>query len=91
MFLGIMRYGPDYANARQMQTALMKKVCDEKSHVRDVVQCVRAWRELEQLKREIRGIPPLAPATLKEMADLKLARMRQINSAPFTVPFTEPD
>ena len=83
-----MRFGPDYHNAKQMQTALMKKVCDEKAPVRDVVQCVRAWRELEQLKREIRGIPPLAPATLKELADLKLAQLKRIESEPA---FTEPD
>ena len=70
-----MRFGPAYYDARQLQTVLFKTVCDEKTPARDVVQCTRGWIELERLKREMRGIPPLAPAKLKELFDhMKRAR-----------------
>jgi hypothetical protein len=67
-----MRFGPAYYNAGQLQTVLFKTVCEEKTPARDVAQCTRAWIDLERLKREIRGIPPLAPAKLHELlADMK--------------------
>ena len=70
-----MRFGPDYYNAKQMQTALFKTVCDEKTPAREVAQCTRAWIDLERLKREMRGIPPLAGAKLGELsATMKRAR-----------------
>jgi len=89
MFPASMRYGPDYHNAKQMQTALFKAVCDEKTPARDVVQCTRAWIELERFKREVRGIPPLAAASLKEMADYKHALAKQINAGPAFIDFSE--
>lgn len=64
-----MRFGPAYYNAGQLQTVLFKTVCDEKTPARDAAQCTRVWIDLERLKREIRGIPPLAPAKLKELFD----------------------
>jgi hypothetical protein len=75
-----MRYGPDYTNARQMQAALVSAVCDGKTTARDLVQLTRSWIDLERLKREIRGIPPLAAATLKEIADYKLSLAKQIRA-----------
>ena len=62
-----MRFGPDYYNARQLQTKLFQVVCDTSTPSRDVAQCTRAWIELERLKREMRGIPPLAAAKLNEL------------------------
>jgi len=64
-----MRYGPDYYNARQMQTKLLQAVCDEKTSPRDLAQCTKAWTELERLKREIRGIPPLAAAKVQDLLE----------------------
>lgn len=80
-----MRYGHDYHNARQMQVALVRAVCDEKTPARDVVQLTRSWIDLERLKREIRGIPPLAAASLKEIADYKQALAKQIGAGPFEI------
>jgi hypothetical protein len=64
-----------------MQTALFKAVCEEKTSARDVAQCTRAWIDLEKLKREIRGIPPLAPAKMRELLDLKRAKPLAIADA----------
>jgi len=64
-----MRFGPAYHDARQMQTALFKAVCNEMTTSRDVAQCTRAWIELERLKREIRVIPPLAATKPHELLD----------------------
>ncbi len=68
-----MRFGPAYHEAKQMQDILFAVVCDEKTPAKDAVGCVKAWINLEKLKREIRGIPPLAPAKLSELP-LKCAR-----------------
>jgi hypothetical protein len=76
-----MRFGPAYHDARQMQTALFNMVCEEKTSARDVAQCTRAWIDLEKLKREIRGIPPLAPAKLRELLDLKQPKRVAITDA----------
>ncbi len=84
MFPATMRFGPDYHNAKQMQTAIVKAVCDGNTPARDLVQLTRAWTDLERLKREIRGIPPLAAATLKEIADFRNARVKQLAAEPFT-------
>lgn len=80
-----MRYGPDYSNARLMQAALVRAVCDEKTPPRDVVQLTRSWIDLERIKREIRGIPPLAAATLKELADYKLSLAKRVNAGPVEI------
>ncbi len=70
-----MRFGPNYHNARQMQTKLLQAVCDEKTSARDRAQCAKAWTEVERLKREMRGIPPLAAAKLSELgAGMKRAK-----------------
>ena len=62
-----MRFGPAYYEAKQMQTVLFAIACKEKTPAREAVQCTRAWVELERFKREMRGIPPLAPHSLNEM------------------------
>lgn len=82
MLPATMRFGHDYHNAKQMQTVVLKHVCDEKTPARDVVQLTRSWIDLERLKREIRGIPPLAAASLKEIADYKQALAKQISAGP---------
>jgi len=77
-----MRFGPDYYNARQMQAVLVKAISDDKTPARDVAQCTRAWIDLEKLKREMRGIPPLAPAKLHELA----AKMKRVRPAAICEP-----
>jgi hypothetical protein len=78
-----MRFGPDYFNARQMQTKLLQVVCDGKVPPRDAALCARAWIDLERLKREIRGIPPLAPASVKELNGLLDNMKRAKRAAAF--------
>jgi hypothetical protein len=82
-----MRFGYDYHNAKQMQTVVLKHICDEKTPARDVVQLTRSWIDLERLKREIRGIPPLAAASLKEIADYKHTMAKKIQA--FELEITE--
>ena len=85
-----MRFGPNYHNARQMQTKLFQVVCDEKTSARDAAQCARTWIDLERLKREIRGIPPLAAAKLNELgAGMKRARPAALRE-PVEIELAEP-
>ena len=79
-----MRYSPAYYNAGQMQTQLLQAVCDGGTSARDRAQCARAWIDLERLRREIRGIPPLAVASIKELEESKLGlkRARAALAAP---------
>ena len=72
-----MRYGPAYYNAGQLQTVLATIVHAKETPARDVAQCTRAWVELEKLKREMRGIPPLKPMSLN---DLLLKRARRASA-----------
>ncbi|MEI8290943.1 MAG: hypothetical protein WCH99_15875 [Verrucomicrobiota bacterium] len=75
-----MRFGPDYYAAKQMQTVLSKAVCDGTTSPRDAALCTRSWIELERLKREMRGIPPLAAAKVGELlANLKRAKPAEID------------
>jgi hypothetical protein len=64
-----MRYSPAYYNAVKLQDSLNQRACDENTPAQSIAQCARAWIDLERLKREIRGIPPLAPAKAKELFD----------------------
>lgn len=88
-----MRFGPAYYDARQMQAVLVKTVCDGNTSARDAAHCTKAWIDLEKLKREMRGIPPLAPAKLNELLDhMKRARPAalaepgvEIDAAPVAV------
>lgn len=76
MFPRNMRYGPTHYNAKQLQVVLAETICDETASARDKAQSVRVWIELEHLKREMRGIPPLAPVTLKDLLAAKTKRAR---------------
>ena len=82
-----MRYSPSYYNASQMQTQLLQRVHDGKTSARDLAQLVRTWIDLEKFKREIRGIPPLAPASLKEIKEFaeNLKRTRRALVEPVEV------
>ena len=70
-----MRYGPTYYDAKALQTSLLQAIHDETTSARDRAQCTRTWIDLERLKREMRGIPPLAAAKLTELgAGMKRAK-----------------
>jgi hypothetical protein len=63
-----------------MQDILFGRVCDPETPARDVARCIGAWIDLEKLKREIRGIPPLAAAKLKELFD-HMQRVKSLRRA----------
>jgi hypothetical protein len=77
-----MRYSPAFYDAGKLQRACYQRACDEKASANNLTQCVRAWIDLERLKREIRGIPPLSPAKLTELFDhmKRTKRSREIGN-----------
>ena len=75
-----MRYGPTYYDAKALQTSILQAIHDEKTSARDLAQCAKAWIDLERLKREMRGIPPLAAAKVGELlAKMKRARPAELD------------
>jgi hypothetical protein len=77
-----MRFGPAYYDARKLQDALFETACDANTAPRDLAQCVRSWIEIERLKREMRGIPPLAATKASEL----LARVNRARPAAIGEP-----
>ena len=73
-----------------MQAALVEKVIDKATPSMDVAQLARTWMDLERFKREVRGVPALAPATLRELADHRVALARRISSDPVEIIDEEP-
>ena len=65
-----------------MQRALFKDVTSGIKEA-DRVRSIGAWIELERLKREMRGIPPLAP---HKLADMPLRRIRRALRPPSETP-----
>ena len=55
------RYGSSYQTANSIQKTLVASITEGKTTPRGVVCCANAWLELENFKREIRGIPRLKP------------------------------
>ena len=77
-----MRYGPTYYDAKALQTSLLKAINHEQTSARDLAQCTKAWIDLERLKREMRGIPPLAAAKVSEV----LTKMKRAKAAELDEP-----
>jgi hypothetical protein len=50
-----------------MQKALILEVTDKSVAAKEKALCARAWIDLERMKREIRGVPPLAPHKAHEL------------------------
>jgi hypothetical protein len=84
------RYGTPYRDCVRLQKSLELKANDRKTEARDVVSCVKSWIELEHLKREMRGIPRLASASLKEIAAAKRELMQQ-HPSYYSRGFAEPE
>jgi hypothetical protein len=66
-----MRYGADYYRLKKVRDVLSRIICDQKTPARDVPRCVTALISLERFIREMRGIPPLAPMSVKELMEMK--------------------
>lgn len=62
----------------------MTKIVDAETKPRYVAGCVKEWIELEYFKREIRGIPRLKPAGLRDRLDAHMKRAKRA-SAPAIV------
>jgi hypothetical protein len=71
------RYGTPYQTCTKLQKSLESNIMAGKNKPRDVICCVKSWLELEYFKREIRGIPRLKPAELRDVLDTHMKRARR--------------
>ena len=69
-----MRYGADYYRLKKVRDVLSKIICDEKTLARDLPRLVTALISLERFIREMRGIPSLAPVSVKDWMEIKRER-----------------
>jgi hypothetical protein len=60
-------YGAQHQTACELQTILVTRCKDGKTAGKDVSLLARVWVELERMKREMRGIPPLSGHKLNEL------------------------
>jgi hypothetical protein len=73
-----------YRNATAIANHLMSLILVAKPDDRNVALIAREWREIEQMKREWRGLPRLSPIAAKELLALKRARAAVVEeSQPF--------
>ena len=79
-----------YRDACAIQKLLFARLKLTATKAFDMAQCVRGWIELERLKREMRGLPPLAPHKLDEIAKFKRQQAKIIES-PSAAAYTEID
>ena len=81
--------GTQHQVACDLQNVLIARCKDDKTDAKAVSLLARVWIELEKLKREIRGIPPLAPHKLSEL--LRDARTTPRSLASPTEADAEPE
>lgn len=65
---------------KQIQNTLIDNIGKPSQFSSAVAACARAWIDLERLKREMRGLPPLAPATLHELLAARRMKLKRITS-----------
>ncbi len=69
-----------------MQLVLMcKEPCKEAALI------MREWREVEQMKRDWRGLPRLAPASMRELMAAKREQAKTIDVNSSAPAYTEPE
>ena len=66
-----------YRNATAIANHLMDLILTSKADSRTCSFLVREWREIEQMKREWRGLPRLSPVSVKELMDTKSRRLKE--------------
>lgn len=77
-------YAPaNYRSATKVQNLLIDKMQDSEESGIALAQLARAWIEAEHLKREMRGLPRLAPASVKEL--LESRKTKQLASSNVTI------
>lgn len=77
-----------YRNATAIANMLMATIADKETRPSDRAQLARAWLEIEQTKREWRGIPRLSPTSARELLAAKRDQLKLAKTAPS---FTDPD
>ena len=80
-----------YRDAIRLQNVLMDKAGHAEDQGIGTAACVRAWVELERLKREMRGIPALAVHKLKEVYEARRASAKNITPSNALPPYDELD
>ncbi len=80
-----------YRNATELGKHLMTLILACKEPCKEAALLMREWRETEQMKRDWRGLPRLAPSTLKEIMAAKREQAKTIDMHPTTPAYTEPD
>lgn len=74
-----------YRNATKIANRLMRAIMQEQEDLRGLALLVREWMMLENTKRQWRGIPPLAAASLKEIAEYRRSMAKQLDSSRVTI------
>lgn len=64
-----------YKQIHEMQQLVADQAKDTDG--KTLASLIVAWCRAEQMKREMRGLPPLKAVSMRELADMKLARMRR--------------
>ncbi len=80
-----------YRNACKLSEHLLILTTKPTEDLRGVALLAREWRELEQMKREWRGLPRLSPASVRELMNAKRDAMRTIEATSSAPAYTEPD
>lgn len=73
MFPQVMRRSTGYYDLAKIQGIAVQRIQDPETTSADVARLMLSVEKIERLKREIRGIPPLAPVALRELP-MKRAR-----------------
>ncbi len=80
-----------YRNACAVGKLLMDAMSKPTEDLKGLAAIAREWRETEQMKREWRGLPRLASASVREMMAAKRDAMKTIDATSSAPAFTEVD
>lgn len=76
-----------YRNATQIANRLMHLIITESDDYRGIALLAKEWCNIEQMKREWRGIPRLSHHTMAEVLAAKRANAKQIDIQSSSTPF----
>jgi len=82
---------PTNRTATIIAKELIKRIKSDETEAKDVALCARVWIEIEAFKREMRGLPRLLGASMKELHDAlsALRAPRQVHDAFVEIPETK--
>lgn len=67
-----------YRNATKITNRLLQHILDEETKSSEARLLALTWVDIEAFKREIRGLPRLAPSTIAELMTAKANHARRI-------------